>query len=78
MITVTYLSPRLVWRQLGRPGARCRDCSPVRFPRPPAEPGVRLHRTGLSTCCPLVSRWGCGSGSTGSGSGRRDSGSGSP
>jgi hypothetical protein len=22
MITVTYLSPRRVWRQLGRPGAR--------------------------------------------------------
>src|SRR5665647_1873065 len=46
MITVTYLSPRRVWRQLGRAVAPCGVCPLVGFHSPPAEPGVRLspHR----------------------------------
>ena len=49
MITVTYLSPRLVWRQLGRPGARCSDCSEPVSPDRPPNPACDSHRTGLST-----------------------------
>lgn len=53
---------------------------PVRFPWPPAEPGVRVstHRA-LHVSCPLVSRSGLPvSGSTGCGCRDRGSGNGSP
>ena len=49
MTTVTYLSPRWVWRQLGRAVAPCHGYPWwVSTARPP-NPACDFHRTGLST-----------------------------
>ena len=49
MITVTYLSPLRVCRQLGRAVAPCHGCPWwVSTARPP-NPACDFHRTGLST-----------------------------
>ena len=47
------LSPRRVWRQLGRPGARWRHCCCSVSPGRPPNRACGSHRTGLSTggCC---------------------------
>lgn len=76
MMTVTYLSPSRVWRQLGRPGARCPDCSEPVSPGRPPNPPCDSHRNGLSTegCCPVTRVWLMVS--TGSGCGNRGSGTG--